>query len=130
MLDLIVTSASWAAFLSGGFFVFVGALGVVRFPDFYARTHAAGVTDTLGADLIILGMVLQAPDFITGVKLFFMFSFILLTSPVATHAIAHAAWVRRLNPLIGAELRYAETDEECGRADAAPAGATTTGAAE
>lgn len=106
--------ASFALFLIGGGFCLIGAIGTLRFPDFYTRMHAAGVTDTLGADLILLGMLLQAPSWIVAVKLVCVFFFFLLTSPVSTHALAHAAYVSRLVPLIGAGLQPAKTRADWG----------------
>jgi hypothetical protein len=44
----------------GGFFCVVGGIGLLRMPDFYTRMHAASVTETLGAGLILLGLMLQA----------------------------------------------------------------------
>lgn len=111
MIELIFDVLSWALFGLGSLLVFAGALGVLRFPDFYTRLHAAGVTDTMGADLILLAMAFQANDPLTILKLFFIFVFLILTSPVSTHAAAHAAFVGGLNPLTGPELTYAETGE-------------------
>ncbi len=102
---------SWACFLFGGLAVVSGALGIVRFPDFYTRLHAAGVTDTGGAEMILLGMLLQSPTWIVAVKLFFIGAFMFFTSPVATHAIAHSAWMVGLKPLEGPELKYRESAE-------------------
>jgi len=104
--QLLRDAASWVLFLAGGAAVVTGALGLVRFPDFYTRLHAAGVTDTGGAELIILAMMLQAPDWLVAAKLSFIAVFLFLTSPVATHAIAHAAWMVGLKPMQGPELRY------------------------
>ncbi|MEO1042387.1 MAG: monovalent cation/H(+) antiporter subunit G [Pseudomonadota bacterium] len=92
---------SFVLLLAGGLFTIIGAVGVLRFPDFYTRIHAAGVTDTLGADLILLGLLLQAPGFMVGIKLFIILALFLLTSPVATHSIAHAAYAGREAPLTG-----------------------------
>jgi len=92
---------SWILLVGGGIFTVIGALGVLRFPDFYTRIHAAGVTDTLGADLILLGLLLQAPGFMVAMKLIMILSLFLLTSPVATHSIAHAAYAGREAPLTG-----------------------------
>lgn len=97
---------SWALILAGGIAVVTGALGIVRFPDFYTRLHAAGVTDTAGAELIIFGMMLQAPNWLVVAKLGFIAVFLGLTSPVATHAIAHAAWMVGFKPMQGRDLRY------------------------
>ncbi|MBO6730152.1 MAG: monovalent cation/H(+) antiporter subunit G [Maricaulis sp.] len=71
--------------------VLAGAIGVIRLPDFYTRMHAAGVTDTLGAELIILGLILQAGDWQTMAKLALVGLLLFLTSPTATHAVANAA---------------------------------------
>ena len=62
--------------------------------------HAAGMTDTLGAALLLLGMVLQAGDFLTAVKLVMIGFFIFFTSPTATYAIANAAYTRGLKPIL------------------------------
>lgn len=111
MVEPVLDALSWGLFAVGGLLVLAGALGLVRFPDFYTRLHAAGVTDTMGADLILLAMALQADDLLVIMKLFFVFVFLVLTSPVSTHAVAHAAFVGGLNPLTGPDLTYAETGE-------------------
>jgi multicomponent Na+:H+ antiporter subunit G len=108
MIDLVFIRdlASWGLFLMGGGMVVVGALGLVRFPDFFTRLHAAGVTDTAGAELIIIAMMLQSPSWLHVAKLGFIGAFLLMTSPVATHAIAHAAWRTGFKPMQGPDLRY------------------------
>ena len=111
VMSLVLDIASWALFAVGSVLVLAGALGILRFPDFYTRLHAAGVTDTMGADLVLLAMALQADDPVTILKLFLIFVFLILTSPVSTHAAAHAAFVGGLNPLTGPELTFAETGE-------------------
>jgi multicomponent Na+:H+ antiporter subunit G len=109
-LDLLREALSWLLFLLGGAGVVVGAIGIVRFPDFYTRLHAAGITDTAGAELILLAMILQAPNWLVVAKLVFIGFFLFMTSPVSTHAIAHAAWVVGLRPMLGADLKR-EGDE-------------------
>ncbi|MEO1311261.1 MAG: monovalent cation/H(+) antiporter subunit G [Pseudomonadota bacterium] len=101
---------SWALFVAGGGFLLAGAIGLVRFPDFYTRIHAAGVTDTLGADLILLGMAFQATTWIELAKLFLIAAFMFMTSPTTSHATAHAAWVRGMNPMLGPDLKRGEDD--------------------
>ncbi len=112
MVDLLRDILSWACFIGGGIFVVIGCIGLVRFPDFYTRLHPAGITDTAGAELIMLGMILQADSWLIVAKLGFIAVFLLLTSPVATHALAHAAWLSGLHPLTGKELNYGEGYEE------------------
>jgi multicomponent Na+:H+ antiporter subunit G len=104
-LDLIRDILSWALFLIGGAGVIAGALGIVRFPDFYTRLHASGITDTAGAELMLLAMILQAPSWLVVAKLLFVGFFLFMTSPVSTHAIAHAAWIVGLRPMLGSDLK-------------------------
>ena len=69
MIDIIINSASAILMGAGSVFILIGALGLVRLPDFYTRMHAAGVTDTLGAELLLLGMMLQAGLSLVTLKL-------------------------------------------------------------
>ncbi len=90
-MDSIVLILSWIALLIGSFLGISGAVGILRFPDFYSRMHAAGITDTLCASLILFGLMLQTQWDIVTVKLMIILLFIFLTSPTATHALAKAA---------------------------------------
>jgi multicomponent Na+:H+ antiporter subunit G len=85
---------SWICLSAGGFFCVTGALGLVRMPDFFTRVHAASVVETLGAGLILLGLVLQAGLTLIAVKLLIIGVLIFFTSPTATHALAKAAYAR------------------------------------
>tara|TARA_R110002073_G_scaffold21465_2_gene75599 strand:+ start:2901 stop:3272 length:372 start_codon:yes stop_codon:yes gene_type:complete len=87
----VLFALSVASMSAGLVFVLAGAIGVIRLPDFYTRMHAAGVTDTLGAELVILGLILQAGDWQTMAKLALVGLLLFLTSPTATHAVANAA---------------------------------------
>ena len=92
--------ASAVLMLTGAVFVLAGALGMLRLPDFYTRLHAAGVTDTLGAELIIIGLMLQSGWSLVTVKLALLGLFVFLTSPTATHATANAAYKAGLKPIL------------------------------
>ncbi len=98
--------------LVGGVLTGLAAIGVLRFPDFYTRMHAASVTDTLGAFALLVGMALLAPGFPIVFKLGMIGVFLVLTGPTATHAIANAAFTAGLHPLIGRydELKEAKSD--------------------
>jgi multicomponent Na+:H+ antiporter subunit G len=76
---------------SGVFFLFTGAVGIIRFPDFYTRMHAAGKCDTLGSLLILAGLAIAEGFHLSSLKLMVIALFIFFTSPTATHAIARAA---------------------------------------
>jgi multicomponent Na+:H+ antiporter subunit G len=110
--DLIHLPLGGALCLAGGLLCVIGTIGVLRFPDFYTRLHAASITDTSGAALVLIGMACLAPDAIVLMKLFAIFVFLFLTSPTATHAVANAAHVAGLQPKIGAAARGRQTGEE------------------
>lgn len=100
MIQLVIDGISWALLAAGSFMVLVGALGLLRMPDFYTRMHAAGVTDTLGADLILLGLMVQAGFSLVTVKLLLIGAFLFFTSPTSTHAIANAAYTAGLRSAV------------------------------
>ncbi|WP_422007499.1 monovalent cation/H(+) antiporter subunit G [Pyruvatibacter mobilis] len=108
LIDIVLDIASGLLLAAGCFFVLIGAIGVLRLPDFYTRMHAAGVTDTLGAELILLAMILQAGFSLVTVKLVAILFFLFFTSPTSTHAVANAAWTAGLRPLLGKRLEKGE----------------------
>lgn len=96
--DLSIEIMSWICLSLGGVVLIVGALGIVRLPDFWARIHAAGMIDTLGSALILIGMMLQAGLSLVTLKLALIGIFLFIAGPTATHAIANAAWVAGIKP--------------------------------
>lgn len=91
MTDTLLTIVTVICLITGGAFVFVGGIGLLRFPDFFTRLHAASVTETLGAWLILTGLLLQSGWSMVTIKLVMIFLFLSITSPTATHALAKAA---------------------------------------
>lgn len=91
MIALLLDALSWAALTTGAVAAVIGGVGVLRLPDFYTRIHAASVTETGGMLLILLGLLLQAPEPLIAVRLLLIAAFMLFTSPTAAHALAHAA---------------------------------------
>ena len=91
----------WIAFillLAGGLLGVVGGIGMLRFPDFYTRMHAAGVTDTLCAGLFLGGLMVHFGLTLASVKVLLILAFLLFTSPTAAHALSKAARHGRLEP--------------------------------
>lgn len=101
MMELALTIASWTALLAGSLFLLCGGIGILRFPNFYTRLHAAGVTDTMGAGLILLGLMMHGGFTLVTIKLILILGFLWFTSPTATHALAKAARHGKLEPLLG-----------------------------
>lgn len=101
MIDLVLDVFSWVLLLLGGSCVLIGGIGGLRLPNFYTRIHAASLTDTMGAILIFVGMILQAGLTLAALKLFAIMIFLLLTGPTATYALANAALLSGLKPDTG-----------------------------
>ena len=99
-MDLIIDVISWTCLATGSIFSLIGAVGILRLPDVFSRMHGAGIIDTLGMGLIMLGLMVQAGFTLVTVKLILIIVFILLTGPTATHALARAALNGGVNPLI------------------------------
>lgn len=89
---------------TGVFFFIVGVVGILRFPDFYTRLHAAGKCDTLGAILILLALALfnlqefTLTNVLVSLKILAILAFVFVSSPTATHAITEAALIGGVEP--------------------------------
>jgi len=66
-------------------------VGLFKFPDFFTKVHAASVTDSIAAILILGGLMLQTSFDLNTAKLFFILMFLMITSPTASHALAKSA---------------------------------------
>ena len=104
MEGMVAEVLSWVFIISGAAFVIIGGIGMLRLPDFYTRIHAAGITDTMGAWLMLVGLMFQAGWTLVMIKLVMLLFFLVATSPLATHALAKAAFLRDLKPMIGPDL--------------------------
>jgi multicomponent Na+:H+ antiporter subunit G len=98
--ELFADVVSWACLVAGSFFAVVGGIGLLRLPDFYARIHGGGVTDTMGAGLVLVGLMFQAGDWLLVFKLAMILFFLLLTSPTSAHALSKSARAHGVEPLL------------------------------
>jgi len=114
-MDQAIDILSWACLLGGSFFMLVGAIGVLRMPDVYTRSHAAGITDTLGALLILVGLMFQAGFTLVTVKLIMILVFLMFTSPTASHALNHTAWTSGLKPILDDDAPVDQPGETDGK---------------
>ena len=108
MTEMMADITSVILLMIGSFFVVGGAVGTMRFPDFYSRLHSAGVTDTLGAILILVGLMFLTGWTLITVKLIFIGLFLFITGPTATHAIANAALTAGLRPFLSSSAEHAD----------------------
>ena len=98
-MEFVLDVFSALCLLTGSFLCLSGGVGIIRFPDFYTRMHAVGVTDTLAAGMILIGLMLQNPGALVVVKLLMILLMTLFISPVASHALAKAAFRNDLVPV-------------------------------
>ena len=90
--------------LTGLLFFFATTVGLLRFPDFYSRMHAAGKGDTLSSLLMLLDLVLynfhefNLANLLVAVKILLIVVFISMASPTATHAITDAGYESGVKP--------------------------------
>ena len=80
------------ALVAGAALSLLAAVGLHRFPDVFARMHAATKPATLGLALIVGTVALRTPDHDDTAKLLLAIVLQLLTSPVAAHMVARAAY--------------------------------------
>lgn len=99
-MSLLIEWVSGGLLLAGAFFCVVGGFGLLRMPDFFTRMHAASVIETMGAGLILLGLLLQAGWTLVAVKLLMIGLLIFFVSPTASHTLARAAMLRGVKPIL------------------------------
>ncbi len=96
----------------GILFNIAGCIGLVRFPDVYNRLQASTKCVTMGTCSIIFGKCLMVGFVAAGVKSLLCMTFLVLTAPVAAHAVARAAHRSGVSLWPGSVVdRYAEDHE-------------------
>lgn len=97
-MDMIINISGGLCLFIGSFLCISGGIGILRFPDFYTRMHAVGVTDTLGSGMMLMGLMFYSPDFLTFSKLVMILLLTLLIGPTTSHVLAKAAMYNGLMP--------------------------------
>ena len=110
-MSIFHDALGWICLVLGSVFCMIGGLGMLRMPDLFTRAHAASLTDTMGAGLILVGLMTQIEPGLVTVKLVMVLIFLWITSPTATHALLKAAFAA------GIHARDMPEDEAGGRDD-------------
>ncbi len=110
-MSVILDVISWILLLAGSFFIVVGGIGLLRMPDLFTRMHAAGIADTMGTGLILVGLLFQSGDWVVMAKLLLILYFLIFANPTSTHAVARSALDNDIRPLLPEE----ETDDRSAR---------------
>jgi multicomponent Na+:H+ antiporter subunit G len=108
-MSLLADVFGWIFLLGGSFFVVVGAMGVIRLPDLFTRLHAAGITDTMGAGFILVGLMFQGGLSLVTAKLILILGFLWFSSPVSTYALARATLASGQEPFWSEDLQIPDT---------------------
>ena len=119
-MSAFVEVLSWCCFLLGGFLCLSGGVGLLRFPDFFTRVHAVGVTETLATPLLIGGIMLQLGASLDSAKLLLVMIFVLATNPTASNAMAKAALHGGQRPLLADEGKDSDNKQSEGGAASKP----------
>ena len=90
-MDVALEILSFILMGLGSVMLIIGGIGLIRLGDVFARMHAAGIIDTLGAGAVMAGLMIQAGLGIVTIKLGLIMVFVIFTSPTSTHALARAA---------------------------------------
>ena len=84
--------------VSGLFFLVVAAIGIIRLPDVFTRSHAVSLTDSLGAFLLLIGIAMYEGLSMNVLKILAVLSLLYLQNPVIAHATLRAAVRAGLKP--------------------------------
>ena len=91
-------------FLVAGCFLFMtGSIGLVRFPDFYARMHATGKSDTMAVFFCLCGVAIYHGLTLDSLKLILIAIFVFIANPTGTHSICRAAFRCDIKPWVKKE---------------------------
>ena len=99
-MAVMVEIAAWMLIVAGSAAILIGGIGVLRFPDIYTRMHAASITDTAGAGLLLAGLMVYEGLTLVTVKLALMLVFLFFTSPTSSFSLAHAAMTSGVEPAL------------------------------
>lgn len=88
----MIEIVSSVVIIIGVLFVVIGAVGLLRLPDFYIRISAITKAATVGVACIMIGVALYYNQMSMAFKAFAVIMFLLITSPIAAHIIGRAAY--------------------------------------
>ncbi len=92
MLDIIVS----LLLLVGSVFVLVGAIGLVRLPDFFMRLHGPTKSTTLGVGGMLLAAIVHATRRDFSLRELLITLFLFVTAPVSAYLLGQVGLRRRV----------------------------------
>jgi multicomponent Na+:H+ antiporter subunit G len=107
----IQTIVSIIFIVAGILLMFAGSVGILRLPDFYARTHSVSKSDTIGIIFVIFGLIVYEGFTHSSLKLFLIIMFVVLSNPIGSHALGKAALKSGLKPLLHHDKNLKKDEE-------------------
>ena len=98
MIGELVQYVAGVFVLIGATFCLLAALGILRLPDLYTRMHAATKAGPVGAGFVLLAIAVASLDAPIVLRALAGIAFLILTSPVAAHLLACAAYSAGYQP--------------------------------
>ena len=102
--EAVRLAAAATLVLAGLAIMIGGAIGVLRFPDFYTRLHAWMAAHGAGAVLVVAGLAVAVFDWAITLKLALLAVLIAALAPLLAQLLANAAHSGGLAPLSGPYL--------------------------
>lgn len=90
----MMVAISFICILIGSLFILIAAIGLLRMPDLFMRMHAATKAGTLGAGLILVGVMFHFRQWNVTIEGLLTILFIYITAPIASHLLARASYFR------------------------------------
>lgn len=113
MIDWIA-AAFW---LAGATLAVLAGVGVLRMPDLFTRMQAAAKASTMGLGCLLVGTAIELGDSASVARAASIAAFIMLTSPVAAHVVARAAYLTDVPLWSGTAVDERQEDEQKQAAD-------------
>ncbi len=83
---------SWILIIIGSFFILTSAIGCIRFKDFFVRLHSAGIGDSCGSVIFLLGIICREGFSLFSLKIILLILLLLIVNPTSTYLLAKAAY--------------------------------------
>lgn len=100
-MSLLQEGASLLFISAGAVFFFAGSVGLLRFPDVYARLHALTKADNLGLGLVVTGLIIRHGTLALSLKLLLIWLLVILSSATACNLVANLALRTGVRPRNG-----------------------------
>ncbi len=88
----ILNIIGWILLLTGLLVIFIGTVGLWRLPSFFTKIHAAGLIDSFGLPITLLGLAFLQDNSVASCKLIFMILIVFILNPTSSHALSLLAY--------------------------------------